>query len=162
MTKEHPKNSLKKNLTSRKFIFVGLLLALILLSIYFVSNYEQHLENPNTGVILKNYPLGETVTVSGVVTSVQNDSFIIYDNYHGIGVNYTIYSSDKVSNGDQVELLGVLGNSYQIAASKILVTSSLDYNFMLLRSGIAFLIFLFFFRRYWRFDFKKMMFRRLK
>lgn len=162
MTKEHPKSTMKKIVTSRKFIFIGLLLVLILLSIYYVSNYQQHLENPNTGVILKNYPLGATVAVSGVVTSVQNDSFILLDNYHGTKVNYTIYSQDKVSNGDQVEVLGVLGDSYQITASKILVISSFDYNFMLLRSGIALLILLFFFRRYWRFDFKKMMFRRLK
>jgi cytochrome c-type biogenesis protein CcmE len=162
MTKEHPKSTMKKIVTSMKFIFIGLLLVLILLSIYYVSNYQQHLENPNTGVILKNYPLGATVAVSGVVTSVQNDSFILLDNYHGTKVNYTIYSQDKVSNGDQVEVLGVLGDSYQITASKILVISSFDYNFMLLRSGIALLILLFFFRRYWRFDFKKMMFRRLK
>jgi cytochrome c-type biogenesis protein CcmE len=162
MTQQQPKNTLKKIVTSRKFIFIGLLSVLILLSIYYVSNYQQHLENPNTGVILKNYPLGATVAVSGVVTSVQNDSFILLDNYHGTKVNYTIYSQDKLSNGDQVEVLGVLGDSYQITASKILVISSFDYNFMLLRSGIALLILLFFFRRYWRFDFKKMMFRRLK
>jgi cytochrome c-type biogenesis protein CcmE len=162
MTKEHPENTLKKIVTSRKFMFVGLLLALILLSIYYVSNYQQHLEHPNTSVILKNYPLGETVAVSGIVTAVHNDGFTLLDKYHGIGVNYTVFSPEKVSNGDQVEVLGVLGDSYQIAASKILVISSFDYNFMLLRSGIALLIFLFFFRRYWRFDFKKMMFRRLK
>jgi len=85
MTKEHPKSTMKKIVTSRKFIFVGLLLALVLLSIYYVSNYQQHLEHPNTGVILKNYPLGETVAVSGVVTAVHNDGFTLLDNYHGIG-----------------------------------------------------------------------------
>ena len=162
MTQEKPQSKLKNILTSRKFIFAGLLGLFILLSVYYVSNYQQHLEDPNTGIIVKNYPLGETVAVSGVVTAVQNDSFILLDNYHGIKVNYTIYSQNNVSNGDQVEVLGVLGNSYQIAPSKILIISSFDYNFMLLRSGIALLIFLFFFRRYWRFDFKKMMFRRLK
>lgn len=161
MTQQH-KSTLKKILTSRKVIFVGLLLALILLSIYYISNYQHHLEHPNTGVILKNYPLGDTVAVSGVVTETHNDGFNILDKYHGIGVNYTVYSPEKVSIGDQVEVLGVLGDFYQIVASKILVIPSFDYNFMLLRSGIALLIFLFFFRRYWSFDFKKMEFRRLK
>ena len=64
---------------------------------FYASNYQQHLENPNTSIILKSYPLGETVAVTGVVTEVNNNSFIIRDNYHGIDVNYTIYSTEKVS-----------------------------------------------------------------
>ncbi len=156
------KSTLKKFLSKRKIIFIGLLLALIFLSVYYASNYQQHLENPNTEIILKSYPLGETVAVSGVVTEMHNDGFTLVDSYHGTGVNYTVHSTEKVSINDQIEVLGTLDDSYQISASKILVISSFDYNFMLLRSGIALLIFLFFFRRYWRFDFKKMEFRRLK
>jgi len=153
---------MKKILNSRKFIFIVLLLALVLLSIYFVSNYQQHLENPNTAIILKNYPIGETVSVSGVVSEIHNNGFTLLDEYNGFKVNYTINSPYRVYNGDHVELLGILEDSYQIAALKILVVSGFDYNFMLIRSCVAFLIFLFFFRRYWRFDFKKIMFRRLK
>ena len=162
MTIEKSKTTLKKFFSHKKIIFIGLLLAFIFLSVYYASNYQQHLENPNTGVILKSYPIGETVAVSGVVTEVHNDGFTILDSYHGIGVNYTVHSTEKVSINDQIEVLGTLEDSYHISASKILVISSFDYNFMLLRSGIALLIFLFFFRRYWRFDFKKMEFRRLK
>jgi hypothetical protein len=162
MTQENSKLIIKKIINNRKFILIGLLLALILLSVYYASNYQQHLENPNTSIILKSYPLGETVAVTGVVEEVNNNSFIIQDNYQGIEVNYTIYSTEKVSKDDQVEVLGILGDSYQISASKILIISNFDYNFMLLRSGLGLLIFLFFFRRYWRFDFKKMEFRRFK
>ncbi len=161
MTAEQSPNTLKRILTKRKFIFIGLLLALILLCTYYVSNYQQHLENPNTSVIIKNYPLGETVAVSGSVLDVRSDSFTILDEYHGTDVTYTIISTDKPSVGDEVEVLGVLGDYNTIFASKILVISSFDYNFMLLRSAIAVLIFLFFFRRYWRFDFNKFKFRRL-
>lgn len=154
---------MKKNLLkNRKFIFIVLLLALILLVAYYISNYEQHLENPNTGIILKSYPLGQTVAVSGDVTSVGDGYFTIQDDYHNIQVNYTVYSPEKLSVGDEAEVLGTLGSNYQISASKILIITSFDYNFMLLRSGIAVLIFLFFFFRYWRFDFKKFEFRRVK
>ena len=162
MTQEHPQNILKRILTSRKFIFFGLILAIILLCTYYVSNYQQHLENPNTSVIIKNYPLGETVAVSGNVLEIHNDSFTILDKYHSTDVTYTIHSTENLSIGDEVEVLGVLGNSNTIMASKILVISNFDYDFMLVRSAIAVLIFLFFFRRYWRFDFKKFEFRRLK
>jgi hypothetical protein len=162
MTQETPNNTLKKILTSRKFIFITLLLALILLCTYYVSNYQQHLENPDTSIIIKNYPLGETVAVAGSVLEVNSDSFTILDEYHGTDVIYTIFSTDKPSVGDEVEVLGVLGNSYTVVASKILVITKFDYNFMLVRSAIAVLIFLFLFRRYWRFDFRKFEFRRLK
>jgi hypothetical protein len=162
MTLIKSKSTLKKFFSKKKIIFIGLLLAFIFLSFYYASNYQQHLENPNTGVILKSYPIGETVAVSGVVTEIHNDGFTLSDSYHGIEINYTVYSTEKVFINDQIEVLGTLEDSYQISASKILVISSFDYNFMLLRSGIALLIFLFFFRRYWHFDFKKMEFRRLK
>lgn len=153
---------IKKLFSNRKFIFIVLSLALVLLTAYYVSNYQQHLENPDTSTILKDYPLGQTVAVSGEVTSVVNGSFTLVDEYHYARVNYTVYSSDKLSVGDEAEVLGVLGNNYQISASKVLVITSFDYNFMLLRSAIAVLIFLFFFFRYWRFDFEKFEFRRLR
>ena len=155
-------STVKKILTNRAFIFFGLLLVIIILSGYYAANYENHLQYPNTAVILENYTAGETVSVTGSVIKINNNSFIVTDSYHGKVVYYTVYSSEKVSIGDQIEVLGILGNSYQINASKILSVSTFDYKFLLLRSFIAFLIFLFFFRRYWRFDFRKMEFRRLK
>ena len=119
MTQQEPKNGVKKILTSRKFIFIGLILALILLCTYYSANYQKHLEHPNTGIILKDYPYGEMVAVSGEVTEVNNNGFILMDQYHGTDVYFTIFSSEKLSIGDKVEVLGVLGNSYQITASKI-------------------------------------------
>ena len=162
MTQLKPKKTVKKILTNRTFIFFGLLLVLILLSSYYAANYQNHLQYPNTAVIQKNYTAGETVSVTGSVIQVNNNSFLLTDAYHHNVVNYKVYSTQKVSVGDQVEVLGILGNSYQINASKIQSVSTFDYKFLLLRSFIAFLIFLFFFRRYWGFDCRKMEFRRLK
>ena len=160
MTDKALNQRFQRILTDRKFIFIGLLIILVLMSIYFAFNYQNHLQNPNTAVILKSYPLGQTVAVSGVVANVQEDSFTLSDMYHGIDVNYTIISGEKVSAGDQVEVLGILGNGDRVNASKVLVTPAFDYDFMLLRSALVALIFLFFFNRYWSFDFKKMVFRR--
>lgn len=162
MTQQPTTNTVKKILTNKLFIFLGLLVVLILLSSYYAANYQNHLQYPNTAVILKDYPAGQTVSVSGSVIQIRNDSFTITDAYHKTVVYYTVHSSEKVSVGDQVEVLGVLGNSYQINPSKILVVTKFDYSLLLLRSFIALLIFLFFFRRYWHFDFRKIEFRRLK
>lgn len=162
MNLRNPKGKINRIITSRKLIFISLILGLILLSSYYELNYQKHLEHPDTGIIIKDYPIGDTVAVSGNVREVYKDSFILSDTYHQTEVNYTIYSPQKVSTGDSVELLGVLGNSYHINASNILITSAFDYQFMIVRSAIIFLIFIYFFRRYWRFDFGKMVFRRLK
>lgn len=149
-----------KLVKDRRFIFFGLLIVLIILSVYFASNYQKHLENPNTSTIVKNYPLGETVAVSGVVSDVHEGGFNLSDEYHGMDINYTVTSEENVSKGDQVEVLGILQPSYRVNATKILVITSFDYSFMLLRSALVALIFLFFFFRYWEFDLKKLEFRR--
>ena len=149
-----------KLVKDRRFIFFGLLIVLIILSVYFASNYQKHLENPNTSIIVKNYPLGETVAVSGVVSDVHDGDFNLSDEYHGMDINYTITSGEHVSKGDQVEVLGILQPSYRVNATKILVITSFEYSFMLLRSALVAVIFLFFFFRYWEFDLKKLEFRR--
>lgn len=147
-------------LTDRRFIFFGLLIILILMSFYFALNYQKHLENPTTAIILKSYPLGETVAVSGTVAEIHDDGFTVSDMYHGFEVSYSINSGEKVLPGDQVEVLGILGPSNSVNATKILVISSFDYNFMLFRSAIMAMIFAFFFLRYWSFDIGKLEFRR--
>jgi hypothetical protein len=160
MKPEDGGSTMEKLVKDRRVIFFGLLIVLIVLSLYFASNYQKHLENPNTSTIIKNYPLGETVAVSGVVADVQDGGFNLQDTYHGMAVNYTIISGEKVSKGDQVEVLGILQPSYQVNATKILVISSFDYSFMLFRSALVAVIFLFFFFYYWKFDLKKLEFRR--
>jgi putative flippase GtrA len=160
MTDKLLKQRIQRIFTDRRFIFVGLLIILILMSFYFAMNYQKHLENPDTAVILKSYPLGQTVAVGGGVLNVQNGSFIISDMYHGVDVNYTIISDIKVSPGDQAEALGILETNNRINATKILVIPSFEYDFMLLRSAIVAIIFLFFFNHYWSFDTKRMEFRR--
>ncbi len=154
------KQMMGKILTDRKFIFFGLLVILILMSVYFASNYQKHLENPNTSIILKNYPLGETVAVSGTVAEVHDGGFTLSDMYHGFEVNYTIISGEKISPGDQAEVLGILGPSNSVNATKILVITSFDYSFMLFRSAIVAILFVIFFLYYWSFDIGNFEFRR--
>ena len=160
MTDKRLMHRIQRIFTDRRFIFICLLIILVTISAYFSLNYQNHLENPNTAVILKNYPVGQPMAVSGSVANVQNGSFTISDMYHGIDVNYTIISGESVSPGDQTEVLGILGNNYLVNANKILITPAFDYSFMLIRSAIVALIFLFFFNRYWSFDFKLIEFRR--
>jgi len=138
----------------RLFITLILVLVLSLLCVYFVNNYESHLDYPSTGAILSDYPEGEMVSVSGEVMGVYIDGSEIFDNYHGEKVIFIVKSSSNVSIGDNVAVLGILGSSYEITASKIIVSEKWMTDFVYLRSGLAFFIIVFIFYRYWRFDIK--------
>ena len=138
------------------------MIVLMFLCLYYNSNYQSHLEYPDSSLILKDYPLGGTVSVSGVVTNSYNDGFLLSDNYHGTAVNYHVLSNQELEIGDEAEVLGTLIPNYTIKSSKILVITKFDYEFMLLRSFLVVIIFILLFRRYWRFNISKMKFRRVK
>lgn len=137
------------------------MILLLLLCLYYNTNYQLH-QHPDSGGILENYPLGETVSVSGVVTQIYGDGFLLLDNYHVTLVNYHVLSTQKLEVGDEPEVLGTLMPNNTIKASKIVVIDDFDYNFMLLRSFIGLIIFLLLFRHYWRFDISRMEFRRVR
>lgn len=132
------------------------------LCLYYNTNYQAHLEHPDSSMILKDYPLGETVSVSGRVTMIYGDGFLLSDNYHGTAVNYHVVSNHEVKVGDEGEVLGTLMPNYTVKASKILLITDFDYKFMLLRSFLVIIIFILLFRRYWRFNISRMEFRRLR
>lgn len=138
------------------------MILLMLLCLYYNSNYQSHLEYPDSSMILKDYPLGETVSVSGAVTNSYSDGFLLSDNYHGTAVNYHVLSSQKLEVGDEAEVLGTLIPDYTIKSSKILVITKFDYDFMLLRSFVVVILLILLFRRYWRFDVSRMEFQRVK
>lgn len=162
MSSFNTQRSIKIILKSRAFIFTILMIVLVFLCLYYNSNYQSHLEYPDSSLILKDYPLGGTVSVSGVVTNSYNDGFLLSDNYHGTAVNYHVLSNQKLEIGDEAEVLGTLIPNYTIKSSKILVITKFDYEFMLLRSFLVVIIFILLFRRYWRFNISKMEFRRVK
>ena len=153
---------LKNIVKKRIFIFTVLAAILVLLCLYYNTNYQSHLEYPDSSMILKDYPLGETVSVSGEVTNRYGDGFRLSDNYHGVAVNYHVVSDQKLEVGDEAEVLGTLMPNYTVKSSKILVITKFDYKFMLLRSFLIIIVFILLFRRYWRFNISRMEFRRVR
>jgi hypothetical protein len=145
-----------------KRIFLGLFLVLILFSlcVYYSHHYESNQEYPSTSAILLYYPEGSLVSVSGTALRLNEDGFDLLDNNGR--TEYKIRSSKHVNPGDNVQLIGILGPSYTIKSTKIIVETGWSYEFVLYRSALA-LIFLFFiFLRYWKFDFKTFEFIRLR
>ncbi len=131
-----------------------LFLILVGLCIYYYDNFRDYQEHPGTGTIIASYHEGELVAVSGKVTETFSGGFYLEDNFEGKSVTFMILSDAKVSPGDRNQVLGVLGPNYQITATQMKLTEKWSYEFMLLRSFLAFLFLAFIFHRYWRFNFK--------
>ncbi|MEN4005934.1 MAG: hypothetical protein PQ964_01010 [Methanobacteriaceae archaeon] len=117
-------------------------------------NYESHLEYPSTGAILAEYLEGSTVYVSGEVISLKSSGFELQDDYNGKKVRYMIETSKKAEIGDSVQVIGILGPSFTVKSTEIIVMKKLSYEFVLLRSALALVFLIFIFFSYWKFDFK--------
>lgn len=149
---------------AKRIIAAGSILILILVSlcIYYNSNYESHLQYPSNGAIISHYPEGSVVSVSGEIVGLNSDGFNLQEIYNGKQVIYKIKTSAQAEPGDSAQVIGILGPSYTIKSTDIIVTPKWSYEFVLLRSvfGLIFLIFIFF--KYWEFDLKLFEFIRRK
>jgi hypothetical protein len=150
-----------KTITRQRFITILVLfLVLIGLCIYYYDNFQNYQEHPGTGAVLKSYPTGEMVAVSGTVTQTFPGGFYMVETYEGLLVTYKIITTHAVHPGDKAQVLGVLGPDYTITVHEIKVTEKWSYQFLLLRSFIVLLFLLFIFHRYWRFNWKEKVFMR--
>jgi len=153
---------MKINVSSRIFLICILFISLTVSCLYYSSEYKKHLEYPSYESILSSdYPLNQLVYIQGSIIEIDSDGYYIINNYNGHNVIIKVLGKSPAGINDEVSILGVLGPSNQILSVKeIRIISYWKYNFLLLRSLLA-LIFLFIiFLHYWRFDFKKIAFKR--
>lgn len=149
-----------KPLKNRILISITLLLILIGLFNYYNDNYQINEKFHSANFILTNYPEGETVYIPGDYIGSFDGGFYIKDDYKGQETIYKINSSLKPSDGDIISITGTLNPSFTIDPQKIVVNKQWKEDFLLFRSALIGVILLFLFRRYWKFDFKKMEFKR--
>lgn len=153
---------MKISTSSRIFIIAILFISLTVLCLYYSSEYKKHLEYPSYESILSsNYPLNQLVYIQGSIIKMEADGYYIYNNYNGHDVIIKVLGQSPAGLDDEVSILGVLGPANQILNVKeIRIIYNWKYRFLLLRSLLA-LIFLFIiFLYFWRFDFKKIVFKR--
>lgn len=144
-----------KIITGHRIItLIILFLILTGLCIYYYDNFRDYQEHPGIATIVVSYPEGELVAVSGVVTETFPGGFYLEEEYEGKKVTFKILSELEVAPGDKSQVLGILGPGYQITAQEMKLTEKWSYEFLLLRSFIAFLFLAFIFHYYWRFSFK--------
>lgn len=140
-----------KFITSRTVIFLILLTALVLLSVYYSENYITYEEPPSAKTFLLNYPEGQMVSLEGWVSDTSKNGFELYIFHHGQDSFFKVNSSANVSVGDNVAVFGTLDNN-TITTGKVLLKESWMYEFLWGRSIFALLILILVFIRYWKFD----------
>lgn len=143
-----------------KIIIVSFLLVILLgLCFYYNANFEANAKYPSAKSILLNYPEGEIVFISGDFAGNYDSGFYLKNDFHGKTVIYKINYPYNVTDGDIISIIGKLGPSFTIDPQKIVVNKQWKEDFLLIRSALIGVILLFLFRRYWKFDLKKMEFR---
>lgn len=154
------KDIIKKLTKNRILLILILFLILAGLCIYYYDNIYQEQDYPSAGAVVNYYPEGEMVSVSGTVSKTFPGGYYMDDYYMNQVVTFQVYTDQKVEIGDKTQVLAVLGPDYQLTPTKIIITEKWSYQFLLIRSFIAFLFLVFIFHRYWRFDLKKYEFNR--
>lgn len=137
---------------NRVVLLIFLLLILTGLCLFYADYYVKYQNHPTTSDILSNYQVGETVLVGGTVTQIMPGGFLLSETYHQNIIEYRVYSPDEVSLGDKVSLIGNLESNYIIISQKMLIENSWSYRFVLIRSFFAFIVLLFIFNHYWKFN----------
>lgn len=144
-----------------KIIIASFLLVILLgLCFYYNANFEANAKYQSAKSILFNYPEGEIVFISGDFAGNYDGGFYLKNDFHGKTVIYKINYPSNVTDGDIISIIGKLGPSFTIDPQKIVVNKQWKEDFLLIRSALIGVILLFLFRRYWKFDFKKMEFKR--
>ena len=139
-----------------KQIAAGSMLILILLSlcIYYHDYHESNLKYPSTAAILSQYPEGSTVFISGTALKQNYNGFDLRDD-NSWNTRYHIISNKHIKPDDYVQLLGILGQNYTVKSTRTVVETKHGYEFIILRSAIALITFMFIFLWYWKFNFKR-------
>jgi len=146
----------------KKIILICILgTILVSLSHYYALEANQHTQYPSYRAILDNYPLGEVVYVQGSVTEIDSEGYFIIEKYHSQSIVMHVSGELPGELGDEVSLLGVLKPSYHVGDVKRIHVISYRKNDFSLKRSLAAIIFLaIFFSYFWKFDFKRFVFRR--
>ena len=152
-----------------RLIIGTVLLILFILVIFSYSSENRHYSNYMGSSDNNNfygYVIDLTVSydtiykfISGTVVDRDNEGFVISED--GTGDGYYIKSSQKVEiNDEEVFVIGTLKPNNEIDAVKVIQFNENLLGQMILRSIFGLILFLIFFFHYWKFDFRKMLFRR--
>jgi len=140
---------------NRAFIGLAVVVFLFMLSFYYYVNHENHRAYPGRSAVISGFE--GVVVVSGFVSGFDEDGFRLYIQDRGRGMDVQVLSDAVVGIGDGVEVLGVLHGGV-LVPERLLIYGRWSFLAVYLRSALAFPFVLFYFFRYWFFDFDRLVF----
>ena len=152
-----------------RLLIIGFILILFLVFNNYNNMQSIYLDYSVVDLAYNNSP--NQIFIDGPVIKIFNDGFLMHDEQYGNF--FLVKTNSDVKLGDFVYLLGTLNshnktlNSYngiynEIIPNKILITKGYEINYVFLWSLLGFIIFLLIFLRYWKFNFKRLLFVRRK
>ncbi|MGZ7068278.1 MAG: hypothetical protein ACXVHT_08260, partial [Methanobacterium sp.] len=130
---------------------------IILLSLLCFNYASNHVYYADSSVVDLLYDSKELNFTSGPVTDIYNDGFEIYG--INLGNYFQVKTKLKVEPENYAYILGTLiPVTNEIIPQKIMIDKEDDSMNVIYRSIFGLIIFLFIFMRYWKFNFKKILF----
>ncbi|MFY9639040.1 MAG: hypothetical protein WAK14_09605 [Methanobacterium sp.] len=139
-------------------ILVTIFLFLLLL-LCFSYAYGGYYKDTSVIDLLNGYS-GNEVLVYGPVTSVYNDGFEVYSVRSSSA--YKVKTNSKINLGTDVYVLGTLNSNNEIIITKIMTYSMNGVFNVFFTSFFGLIIFLLVFLKYWKFNFREILFIRRK
>jgi hypothetical protein len=138
---------------------LGTIFLFLLLLLCFSYAYGGYYKDISVIDVLNGYS-GNEVMVYGPVTSVYSDGFEVYSVRNSSA--YKVKTNLKVNLGTDIYILGTLNSNNEIIITKIIPFSMNGVSNIFLSSFFGLIIFLFVFLKYWKFNFKEILFIRRK
>ena len=138
---------------------LGIILLVLLFLLCYNYSVEGYYHDISVIDLLNGYSANE-VLVYGPVTSVSNNGFVVYSVRDSSP--YKIETNLKLNIGTDVYVLGTLKSNNEIILTKIMTFSMKGVFYTFLVSFFGLIIFLFVFLKYWKFNFKELLFIRRK
>ena len=140
-------------------LILGLIFILLLFLLCSNYAYEGYYQDNSVIDLLHSYSESQ-VLIHGPVIDTYNDGVKVYNinNHEVINVKTKL----KLNLGTDLYVLGILDPKNELIADKIMIFKMSSVFNIILRSLFGFILFLIFFGKYWKFNFKKMEFFRSK
>lgn len=138
---------------------LGVIFLLILFLLCYNYSAEGYYHDIKVIDLLNGYSPNE-VLVYGPVVSVSKDGFVVYSVRDS--TPYKIKTNLKLNSSADVYVLGTLNSNNEIIMTKIMTFSMKEVSLVFLSSFFGLIIFLIVFLKYWRFNFKELLFIRRK
>jgi hypothetical protein len=140
-------------------LILGSIFILLLLVLCYNYAFEGYYQDNSVIDLLNGYSQNQ-ILIYGPITEINKDGFEVYNIKNKN--NYHVKKDLKLNVGTGIYILGTLESNNEVTIIKIITFKQEDVINVIFRSLLGLAIFLLVFLKFWKFEFKKMLFVRRK